>query len=266
MNELITKIISPDFELKEEKDFYYLTGYASIFDNVDLQNDVIHQGAYTKTIKENLSNGSIKLLSGHDPTLNNVMGVVIEAEERRKGLWFKAKISKVPSVTEIIQKIKDGIIDKLSVGFNVVKWDMEEKGNQMIRHIKEVFLREISVVTFAANPMTYIEGVKSHCENICDESIKIQKMVDEAIILCRKTLEMIPNDKKEIIYKALLEKPEVDNIHKENSLEIEPEGTPLEIKPNDSIEAPLVDKQRSDNDSLFEKMEKFESEIKKFKN
>ena len=56
--------------------------------------------------------------------------------------------------------VRDGVIDELSIGFDPIKWEMEQKdANEQVRHIKELRLWEISAVTFAADPMAKIHTV-----------------------------------------------------------------------------------------------------------
>ena len=63
-------------------------GYASVFNNKDLGNDVIRQGAFTKTITGRKAS-SIKLLYQHKT--DEPIGVIDSLEEDKRGLKIKGR-------------------------------------------------------------------------------------------------------------------------------------------------------------------------------
>jgi HK97 family phage prohead protease len=128
-------------------------GYASTWDE-DRHGDVIHMGAFKKTIQERGSR--IKVLFNH----NEPIGVPVSMHEDSKGLFVEAKISKTRLGDEVLELMRDGVIDQMSIGFSIPqgKSTFDDKG---IRHIHEVKLYEFSPVTFPANESAIITGVKS---------------------------------------------------------------------------------------------------------
>lgn len=54
--------------------------------------------------------------------------------------------------------IKDGVLCELSIGYDPVVFDYDEAG---IRHLREVKLWEVSVVTWAMNDQAVITDIKS---------------------------------------------------------------------------------------------------------
>lgn len=139
----------------------YVEGYASVFGNVDNGNDIVQKGAFAKTLREGMKAKRIKLLDSHDffAGTSAVIGIVEDAKEDEHGLWFKARFSTVAKAQEIRQKIKEGILDALSFGFDIVKAKMDEKTG--IRTLIEVKLFEISVVVWGMNSQAAIDAVKS---------------------------------------------------------------------------------------------------------
>lgn len=123
-------------------------GFSAGIGNVDHQDDQLMPGAFRTTIRERVGTGKVKLLDGHDPTsTRNVWGVVAEAEERpwaiagrrRKkddpelGLWSLFQVSRADSNAQVaLQKLKEGILDALSIGYRPVKvkfiWKDEDYG------------------------------------------------------------------------------------------------------------------------------------------
>lgn len=139
----------------------FLEGYASVFNNVDEGKDTVVPGAFTKTLKENLGKGRIKLVDSHKiyEGTEAIIGIIEEAHEDEHGLKFRARFSGVARAQEIRQKIKEGILDALSFGYTVVKEAVVDN----VRQLKEVRLLEISVVPWGMNPLAGITGVKGVC-------------------------------------------------------------------------------------------------------
>ena len=74
---------------------------------------------------------------------------------------FTAKLSKAPTAQDVKTKMLEGHINKLSIGFNVIKHRFEKMGEKSVRILEELKLWEISAVGFPANEMASIETVKS---------------------------------------------------------------------------------------------------------
>lgn len=67
---------------------------------------------------------------------------------------------------DVLLRLKGGYIDGLSIGYRPVKWEMERSDEAMwgeIRHLKEVELREVSVVIWPMNESARVDlsSVKS---------------------------------------------------------------------------------------------------------
>lgn len=130
-------------------------GYASTWD-IDLGGDKIHPGAFIKSINEGFPAGRIKVLWQHaDP-----IGMPTAMHEDDKGLYVKAKVSKTALGDEALELMKDGVVDRMSIGFIVPRGKSEYDEEENIRHIREVKLMEFSPVTFPMNEAAVITGVK----------------------------------------------------------------------------------------------------------
>lgn len=134
-------------------------GYASTFGNVDEVGDVIEKGAFKKSIRERGPKGSnqIKVLWQH----NEPLGIPLEMYEDEKGLYVEGRVSKTRLGDEALELMKDGVVDKMSIGFSVPKGKMMWDDQNNTRKIKEVKLFEFSPVTFPANEQASITGMKS---------------------------------------------------------------------------------------------------------
>lgn len=150
MRDFETKNFSFEVKATSENEF---EGYASVFDNVDVVNDIVIKGAFAKTLQESKR---VKVLWQHDP--HQPIGKPVAMSEDSRGLHVKAKISNTSLGRDVVQLIKDGVIDELSIGFNTIKDEFDTKGRRLI---KEVKLWEFSPVTFAANEQAGIAGIKN---------------------------------------------------------------------------------------------------------
>lgn len=160
-------------EVVREDSNGYVTGYASVFNNVDHGGDVVLPGAFTKTLKEGLKRGAIKLLDSHQfGGTDAVIGIVEEAEEDSHGLKFRARFSSVPRAQEIRTKIMEGILNALSFGYDVVKW-AEDETRKGVRKLIELKLYEISVVAWGMNPKAEIATVKEQQFRMTDGGLYV---------------------------------------------------------------------------------------------
>jgi uncharacterized protein len=146
-----------NYEIKEsliDMDARTFEGYASTWD-VDQTGDIIHSGAFAKSIQEGFPAKRIKILWQH----NQPLGMPLEMREDSNGLYVKGKVSKTALGDEALELMRDGVVDRMSIGFMIPKGkaDYDENGT---RHIREVKLLEFSPVTFPANEAAVITGVK----------------------------------------------------------------------------------------------------------
>lgn len=144
-------------ELKADEEKRLIEGYASTFGDVDLVGDVVEPGAFTKTIRERMSKGLIKVRYRHtDP-----IGKPVHLEEDSKGLFTVSKISKTARGDEVLELAKDGVADRMSIGYRVIRWEPENVDGRTITHLKELELREYSITDLAINEDAIITSVKA---------------------------------------------------------------------------------------------------------
>ena len=84
----------------------------------------------------------VKLFYGHEDPI----GKVLEGRDTEGGYEIRAKVSETPRGDEILTLMRDGVLNKFSVGFFPV--ETERDGQTIIR--KKVNLIEVSVVPFPA--------------------------------------------------------------------------------------------------------------------
>ena len=151
------------FEIKSVSDDGLFSGYASVFDNVDSYGDIVRKGAFVESISEWEAKGKMPpILWNHDPS--DPIGVYTKMQEDDKGLFVEGRllIDDVPRAKQTHALMKAGVIDGLSIGYRVKEYlyNVDEEVTDLIK----LSLREVSIVTFPANPETRIEAVKSRLD------------------------------------------------------------------------------------------------------
>jgi len=141
-----------------------VAGYASIFNNIDSDNEMIIPGAFAKSLNERGPQSStprIKHLWQHSTW--EPIGLPVTMEERDKGLYFESKFGSDTFSQDKLKQHVDGLITEFSIGFQVVKSEdvLDDSGNRQYRKLVELKLWEISSVTWGANSLTHITDIKT---------------------------------------------------------------------------------------------------------
>ena len=150
-------------EYDEESGIF--SGYAAVYGNIDSGGDIIEPGAFTKTIAEGWER--VKILALHNDCWLPI-GRPLELREDSNGLFIKAKISDTAMGRDVKVLLKDGVLNELSIGYDPIVFDYDETG---IRHLREVKLWEVSVVTWAMNPEATVIGYKA--AETADRAVKL---------------------------------------------------------------------------------------------
>lgn len=148
-------------EAKAVGDDGTIEGYGSIFGNVDSQNEVVDPGAFTGSLVANKRKGrKIRMLWQHNP--DTPIGVWDDIAEDSKGLYVKGRILKDVSgqASEAYGLLKGDALDGLSIGYREIETAPDDD-RQGVLHLKKLDLREVSIVTFAANERARVETIKS---------------------------------------------------------------------------------------------------------
>jgi len=143
---------------EDQKKYGRFEGYGSIFGNVDLGNDVIEAGAFTKSLRKRPAD-KVKLLYQHKSDMP--IGVFDEIKEDENGLYVKGRLAlQTQAGKEAYELLKMGALDGLSIGFKTTPKNVSYENRGQRRIIKEVDLMEVSLVTFPMNPQATVQVVK----------------------------------------------------------------------------------------------------------
>ena len=159
--------IKTDFELKAEgEEEGIFEGYASIFGNKDLGNVVVEEGAFVKSLRKRKAK-NVKMLWQHKTDMP--IGVYERISEDGEGLKVRGRLALgTQGGRDAYELLKMGAIDGLSIGYKADPKKQHYDDRRRKRHLKEVDLMEISLVTFPMNPKAQIQAVKGADRTIRD--------------------------------------------------------------------------------------------------
>jgi HK97 family phage prohead protease len=149
------KTLSFDLEDFDEEQGIF-SGYAAVFGNIDSGGDVIEPGAFTKTIAEGAER--VKILALHND-YDLPIGKPLELREDAHGLYIKGKISDTAMGHDVKTLLRDRVLNEMSIGYDPVTFDYDSEDG--VRHLREVRLWEVSIVTWAMNPEAVVTGYKA---------------------------------------------------------------------------------------------------------
>lgn len=133
-------------------------GYGAVFGNRDDGWDVIEPGAFKK-FKYKKGGKRIRIMAYHDSRM--IVGDA-EVSQDDKGLKVKGQLNfNLPDAAGVFEQMKDGGIDAMSVGFNILDKGAKYDDDYMTRYISKAELWEVSLVPFGMNSKARITSVKS---------------------------------------------------------------------------------------------------------
>lgn len=134
------------------------TGYASVFGELDQQNEIVAAGAFARTLQKWRRQGRAPaMLWMHDPT--QPIGIWQHIGEDANGLCVEGRLAlRAQKGAEAYELLKLGALSGLSIGYRVLASTIDAK--RKARVLTDVDLFEISLVTFPANEAARVNGVK----------------------------------------------------------------------------------------------------------
>jgi len=150
----------------------------AVFGNVDQGNDVIHPGAFRKTILENGPDGTDRIRATWQHDIWEPIGKPLELEEVEKadlpaqvlirvpeatgGLRVTTKISMTTRGKDAYTLLLDEVLREWSIGYYPIKTRWDDEATPMpIRHLLEIRLVEYALVTLAMNIGAVTSDVKA---------------------------------------------------------------------------------------------------------
>ncbi len=158
MSEIQQRSFQINLEYRAEGDGRTISGIAVPYD-VEQKissnlTEVFRKGAFSDVVRAPFR---VKLLRGHDSKAMPI-GRATMLRETDKGLYAEMRVSQTAAGDEVLELIKDGALDNLSIGFMPLKNRKREDG--VIERLK-AHLAEISLVTFGAyGELAAVSGIR----------------------------------------------------------------------------------------------------------
>lgn len=159
LNRIVVGLSVKAEDIDEEKRTF--EGLLSVW-GPDLGDDVMHKGAFKKTLSEwKKSTDAIPLLNSHNHfDVLSSFGQLVEAKETDEGLWTKWEVIPGADGDRILDRIRPGSngrapVSKMSIGYEPTKFDFEQSDRARfgrLRNLREVNLKEGSLVLFPMAP------------------------------------------------------------------------------------------------------------------
>ena len=153
MKDLQNKSIPGRLELKETREdgVMHIKAYALAFNNVDSYGDVILPNACDKFLASEDAD-RMRLCYQHDRA--DVIGVITAKGVDSYGMWIEADILPTVLGKDVQLLLDKGALNEFSIGYRTDKcyYEMREGYKYEIRVLEEITIREVSLVSIAANP------------------------------------------------------------------------------------------------------------------
>lgn len=147
---------SSNLKLSSLNESGFFSGYASVFNVLDHDRDIILPGAFKNSLHEWQTKQNMpKMLWQH--RADKPIGLWNRIEEDQVGLYVEGQLLlDIQGGKEAYTLLKNGVVDGLSIGFEIVTAQKRAGA----RAIERLNLYEISLVTFGANPKAKVREVK----------------------------------------------------------------------------------------------------------
>jgi hypothetical protein len=139
-------------------------GYASLFGVPDSAGDVVQAGAFAASLK---TRGPVKVRMLYQHFAHEPIGVWQIIREDARGLYVRGRlVTDTQRGRECLALLAQGALNGLSIGFRTVRAKRDAKTG--LRHLVEIELWEISVVTFPLLAQSQVTAVGS-ADDAADE-------------------------------------------------------------------------------------------------
>lgn len=151
----------PTLSVRAEGDERIMRGYAAPFNSESVDfgwfKEQIAPGAFARSLKER---PDVRALADHDTAkvLARTTNGSLTLREDESGLWTEIAPNGASYSNDVLECVKRGDIDGMSIGFRVVNDKWEVRDGKEFRTLLDVELIEVSVVAFPAYPETSISA------------------------------------------------------------------------------------------------------------
>lgn len=136
-----------------------IEGYGAVFGLADTYNDVIAPGAFSGSLSQHKSDGTMPAMLWQHET-DEPIGVWTSMVEDAKGLKITGKLCMDSAQgKEAYALLKMGALNGLSIGFIAKEWNYDVESD--VRTLTGIDLWEVSLVTFPSQAKAQVSSVKA---------------------------------------------------------------------------------------------------------
>jgi Escherichia/Staphylococcus phage prohead protease len=151
------KTLAVPSEFKAVGDHGEVEGFASVFGNIDEDNDVALPGMFKVTLEHwSRARQPLPLIADHELKTSGVIGSVRDARETAEGLRYRAGFASTQKAQDVRRLVLEGHLGGSSFTYQPVKTSRGVKDGQQVRFLHEVRLFEITITPFPMNQMAMI--------------------------------------------------------------------------------------------------------------
>jgi len=166
----------PFFKVDEERRI--VSGFATL-DNVDRHNDIVDADASIKafdTFRGNLREMHQPIAVGKVTNFREEQFYDKSTGQSYRGVFVDTYVSK--GAQDTWEKVLDGTLSGFSIGGNITKVDQVQKGDDMVRVIKEYELVELSLVDSPANQLANVFSIQKVDDQVVATGIATEIKMD----------------------------------------------------------------------------------------
>ena len=139
-----------------------MTGWASVYNVIDQQDDVVLPGAFRKTLAEwRTSKRVIPLTADHTNTSEGVIGSLSKADDTAYGLKTTFTFANTQKAQDIRSLARDGHLNGLSIWGAIHQKSMDTVAGKSVRLLKELGLAFVGLTPMPANTDSLVLTAKA---------------------------------------------------------------------------------------------------------
>ncbi len=168
-----------DFQVRQQDDDRYIEGYFIRFNEETELWEGIYEQVSPDAINNSLKNNDIRALFDHQTSL--VLGrtgnKTLTLKKDNTGLYGVVEINQNDKqAMDILARIERGDINSCSFGFNVISEEITDRDDgTTLFTLKEIDLKEVSVVAFPAYDGTSIQARKKDIKQHKERQLEVKK-------------------------------------------------------------------------------------------
>jgi hypothetical protein len=154
-------VVPIQWDVSKADDPGTLTGWASVYNVVDQQDDVVMPGAFRKTLTEwRSSKRVIPLTLDHQNSAEGVIGSLAKVEDTAYGLKTTFRFADIGKAQDARKLARDGHLNGLSIWGPIFAKSFETVAGKSVRILREVGLRFVGLTPIPANDSSLVLTAK----------------------------------------------------------------------------------------------------------